>query len=66
MSPGAFARQMHLLSMLGYRGVSMSEAAPYLSGQASGRVAIITLDDGYLDNLENALPIRKRPVTAAG
>jgi len=60
VGPGAFARQMWLLRRLGYTGLSMSAAMPYLRGEARGRVAIITLDDGYLDNLEAALPILQR------
>ncbi len=55
--PGAFARQMRLLRALGYQGLSMSAAMPYLRGEKSGRVAVITLDDGYLDALEHALPV---------
>lgn len=54
---GAFGRQMWLLKLLGYKGLSMSAAMPYLRGEKSGRVAVITFDDGYLDTLENALPI---------
>jgi peptidoglycan/xylan/chitin deacetylase (PgdA/CDA1 family) len=54
---GAFARQMWLLKLLGYKGLSMSAAMPYLCGEKSGRVAVITFDDGYLDTLEQALPI---------
>lgn len=54
---GAFARQMWLLKMLGYKGLSMSEAMPYLRGEKSGRVVAITFDDGYLDTLEQALPV---------
>lgn len=54
---GAFARQMWLLRLLGYKGISMSEAMPYLRGEKSGRVAAITFDDGYLDTLEAALPV---------
>ena len=54
---GAFARQMWLLKLLGYKGLSMSAAMPYLRGEKSGRVAVITFDDGYLDTLEQALPI---------
>lgn len=54
---GAFGRQMWLLKLLGYKGLSMSEAMPYLRGEKSGRVAVITFDDGYLDTLEQALPI---------
>jgi hypothetical protein len=32
VSPKAFARQMALLSLLGYRGLSMSGLMPYLRG----------------------------------
>lgn len=60
VTPTAFARQMRLLRLLGFRGLSMSQAAPYLRGEASGRVAVITLDDGYVDNLEHALPVLHR------
>lgn len=54
---GAFGRQMWLLKLLGYRGISMSEAMPYLRGEKTGKVVAITFDDGYLDTLEQALPI---------
>ena len=54
---GAFGRQMMMLKLLGYKGMSMSAAMPYLRGEKSGRVAVITFDDGYLDTLEQALPI---------
>ena len=57
VSPGAFARQLWLLHRLGYAGLSMSAAMPYLRGERRGRVAVITLDDGYADNLESALPV---------
>lgn len=57
VSPGAFARQLRLLKMLGYRGVSMTEAMPYLRGEQHGKVVALTLDDGYVDNLEAALPV---------
>ncbi|MHA6204127.1 polysaccharide deacetylase family protein [Dyella soli] len=57
VSPASFARQMGLLKMLGYRGMSMSDAMPYLRGERQGRVAVITLDDGYVDNLESAAAI---------
>lgn len=52
----SFARQMRLLRLLGFQGLSMSAAMPYLRGDKQGRVAVITLDDGYLDAYENALP----------
>jgi peptidoglycan/xylan/chitin deacetylase (PgdA/CDA1 family) len=57
VSPASFARQMGMLKMFGYRGVSMSDAMPYLRGEKDGRVAVITLDDGYADNLESAMPV---------
>ena len=60
VSPGAFARQLWLLKRLGYTGLSMSDAMPYLRGERQGRIAVITLDDGYVDNLQAALPILKR------
>lgn len=60
VSPGAFARQMGLLSLLGYRGLSMSALAPYLRGDKQGRVVGITLDDGYVNNLTHALPVLAR------
>ncbi|WP_019464131.1 polysaccharide deacetylase family protein [Dyella japonica] len=60
VSPGAFARQMALLRMLGYRGVSMSDAMPYLRGDKQGKIAVVTLDDGYVDNLEWAMETLRR------
>jgi Predicted xylanase/chitin deacetylase len=57
VSPAAFARQMWLLQRFGYTGLSMSAAMPYLRGERTGRVVVITLDDGYVDNLDSALPI---------
>ena len=59
VSPRAFLRQMQLLVLLGYRGVSMSELEPYLQGQRTGRVVGLTFDDGYLNNLQHALPVLK-------
>jgi peptidoglycan/xylan/chitin deacetylase (PgdA/CDA1 family) len=55
-----FARQMALVHALGYRGLSMGELKPYLTGEKTGRVVGITMDDGYLSNLELALPVLQR------
>ena len=60
VTPRRFAAQMWLLKQLGYRGLSMSQAMPYLRGERTGRVAAITFDDGYRDNLVNALPELQR------
>jgi peptidoglycan/xylan/chitin deacetylase (PgdA/CDA1 family) len=57
VTPGSFARQMALLRLFGYRGVSMTELEPYLRGEATGKVVGITFDDGYRNNLEHALPV---------
>lgn len=60
VTPVAFDRQMALLRRLGYRGLSMGDALPYLEGHRHGKVAVITFDDGYVDNLETALPVLQR------
>lgn len=60
VSPDAFARQMWLLKRFGYTGLSMGDAMPYLRGEQQGRIAVITLDDGYVDNLQSALPVLQR------
>jgi peptidoglycan/xylan/chitin deacetylase (PgdA/CDA1 family) len=60
VAPAAFARQMAMLRALGYRGLSMSALEPYLRGDKKGRVVGITLDDGYVNNLQHALPVLQR------
>ncbi|MES2879813.1 MAG: polysaccharide deacetylase family protein [Pseudomonadota bacterium] len=60
VSPAAFARQMAFLKLWGYRGLSMSALMPYLKGERTGKVVGITFDDGYLNNLTNALPVLVR------
>ena len=60
VAPGAFARQMALLKLLGYQGLSMGALLPYLRGERRGKVVGITFDDGYLNNLTHALPVLQR------
>ena len=57
VTPKAFARQMAWLKFLGYTGLSMGGLLPYLRGEKVGKVVGITFDDGYKNNLTNALPI---------
>ena len=57
-----FAEQMALLGELGYVPVSLEQVRDhYVGGAALPRGAVlITFDDGYRDNLANALPILQR------
>lgn len=55
--PKRFRLQMQILKWLGYKGLSMSGLLPYLKGDRSGKVVGITFDDGYRNNLTEALPI---------
>lgn len=65
VAPSSFAWQMRLLSLMGYQGLSMRDLEPYLQGNKKGKVVGITFDDGYQNNLDNALPIlRKHGFTA--
>lgn len=57
VAPRAFTRQMAWLKLLGYMGLSMSDLAPYLRGEKTGKVVGITFDDGYRNNLTYALPV---------
>lgn len=56
VSPQDFSRQMALLKLMGYRGLSMGQLEPYLRGQRQGKVVGLTFDDGYQNNLLHALP----------
>lgn len=56
LPPSRFARQLRALKLLGYRGLSLRDLEPYLRGEKTGKVFGITLDDGYLNNFEHALP----------
>ncbi|MEY2800943.1 MAG: lipopolysaccharide core oligosaccharide biosynthesis protein polysaccharide deacetylase [Pseudomonadota bacterium] len=57
LPPQRFARQMRALQALGYRGLSMRDLMPYLRGERTGKVVGITLDDGYVNNFDHALPV---------
>lgn len=59
VAPRRFAAHMRWLKRLGWQGLNMTQLLPYLHGQQSGRVFGITFDDGYLNNLQHALPVLK-------
>ncbi len=62
ISRRAFARQLRLLRLLRYRVIGFAELAETLrSGEAPpSRAAVITIDDGYVDNLTIARPLLRR------
>jgi peptidoglycan/xylan/chitin deacetylase (PgdA/CDA1 family) len=57
-----FAEQMGLLGELGYTPVPLDAVRDYYLGGTAlpPRAVLITFDDGYRDNLENALPVLRR------
>jgi peptidoglycan/xylan/chitin deacetylase (PgdA/CDA1 family) len=56
-----FAAQMRLLRLLRLRVISLDEHVSQLrEGRLLPRSVVITIDDGYRDNLEIALPILRR------
>jgi peptidoglycan/xylan/chitin deacetylase (PgdA/CDA1 family) len=57
VDPEAFYRQMEWLKRLGFQGLSLREALPYIEGAKRGKVAAITFDDSYENVYDNALPV---------
>lgn len=57
LPPHRFARQLWALKWMGYQGLSMRDLEPYLRGEKTGKVFGITLDDGYVNVFDEALPV---------
>ena len=57
--PKKFKKQMAYLKRTGYQVVSLDELVNSIKngGQLNSKSVVITLDDGYMDNWENAFPI---------
>jgi peptidoglycan/xylan/chitin deacetylase (PgdA/CDA1 family) len=59
---GVFDEQMAQLGELGYRPVSLDDVLDYYVDGVPlpAKAVLITFDDGYRDNLENAVPVLQR------
>jgi peptidoglycan/xylan/chitin deacetylase (PgdA/CDA1 family) len=54
IDPGRLREQLHKLAARGFRGATFTAAA---TGESSGRIAVITFDDGFRSAADHAVPI---------
>ncbi|HEX7972571.1 MAG TPA: polysaccharide deacetylase family protein [Thiobacillus sp.] len=60
-----FRRQLDFLAAEGYATPTMAELAAAPAGAWTGRTAVVTFDDGYVDNLAACEELRKRGMRAS-
>ena len=62
VTPANFAAQMEYLALEGYHPVRLSDLAEFLANDKPlpPKPIVITFDDGYTDNYQNAFPILKK------
>jgi len=57
VSPSAFRAQMELMLQTGAKPQTLDDAVDTVGDEMLGRHVCVTFDDGYYDNLENAIPV---------
>jgi len=62
VTPDTFEAQMKYLASAGYHPIRISDLTDYLLNgtQLPSKPIVLTFDDGYRDNYENALPVLKK------
>lgn len=65
VTPALFERQLDELARRGFRTGGLAELERLAAGEAIGRTAFLTFDDGFRDNYETVLPLlRERGLRA--
>jgi len=57
VKPARFTSQMKVLKALGFQGLSLQQAIPYIKGEKKGKIAAITFDDGAMSVYRQAMPV---------
>jgi peptidoglycan/xylan/chitin deacetylase (PgdA/CDA1 family) len=57
VATSAFRAQMEAILALHVEPIGLPEVLPLFAAEAVGRYICVTFDDGYRDNLENAVPV---------